>query len=535
MTQTQARPPQPQRQPEAGGRVSARMRPLIRRARPLVRRLRPLVRRIPPRLRFPVTAAGLSLFLSLIWWAAFYPGLMSYDSFTYTWESTTGHWINDHSIPYLGCVWLTLQLTGDYALLTFCQIVALALAVGYLAAGLRTFDIRRRWILAAVALYGVLPPTGDFFVFVWKDVPFALGGLLCLAAVVHLVGDALRLPRGERRLRHGRRREWWVFGLGALVICLARNNGFLTVLLLGVVLLACLPWRWRVIAPLTVLPVLFYFLLTSVVYPAVGVQKQVSNSAYSFFYADVAYGYSKNTSLYTQPQLRAMAAVARLEHWRTAGAQCWDTDILTASGFSMKAATAHDPELMSAFTTLLRKAPQYVADAQFCRSHQAWAVFPDHGIFVAPTGYAGPLKSSIISHPELATSPFRHAFTAHPLSYSLNRVATWWAALAHVPQLTWLFWSGAAWCYLAYALVVRLTRRIWRREVLAVAATTAAFQLTVLAATPAPLYRYMATPTVVGVLLLPLAFSRLRRRGSTGTLPEQPAAPEEPASPRRPA
>jgi hypothetical protein len=64
--------------------------------------------------------------------------------------------------------------------------------------------------------------------------------------------------------------------------------------------------------------------------------------------------------------------------------------------------------------------------------------------------------------------------------------------------------------------VIRLTRRIWRREVLAVAAVTAAYQLTVLAATPAPLYRYMAGPTVIGVLLLPLAFSRLRR-SSTDT------------------
>jgi hypothetical protein len=510
MTQTEA---PPNRRPGVPSGVSARVRPLVQ-------RLDPLIQRVPPRLRFPLAMAGLSLFFSLIWWAAFYPGLMSYDSFTYTWESTTGHWINDHSIPYISCVWLTLELTGTYALLTFCQIVVLALAVGYLAAGLRKFAVQRRWIAAAVVLCGVLPPTGDFFVFVWKDVPFVLGGMLCLAAVVHLVGDALREPRENRRLlgrlSRAQRREWLLFGLGALVICLARNNGFLTVLLLGIVLVACLPWHWRRIVPLTVVPVLFYFFLTSVVYPVVGVQKQVSNSAYTFFYADVAYGYSKDHSLYSSAQLDAMAAVAPLDHWKTAGAQCFDTDNLTASDFSMSEAAKNSPELMNAFGTLLRKAPQYVADAQFCRSHQAWAVFPDHGIYVAPTDYTGPLKSSIISHPVLAHSPYRHAFKSDPLSRSLNKLASWWAALANTPQLTWLLWGGAVWCYIAYAIVVRLTRRIWRREVLAVAAVTAAYQLTVLAATPAPLYRYMAGPTVIGVLLLPLAFSRLRR-GSTDT------------------
>ena len=481
--------------------------------------IRSLVRRVPPRLRFPSAIAGLSLLLSLVWWAAFYPGLMSYDSFTYTWESTTGHWINDHSIPYLCCVWLTLELTGDYALLTFCQILALALVTGWLAAGLRKFDVRRGWIVAAVVLCGVLPPTGDFFVFVWKDVPFVLGGLLCLAAVVHLVGDALREPRALRRRRRGpargRRRDWWLFGLGLLVICLARNNGFLTALLVGAVLLACLPWQWRRIVPLTVAPVLFYFLLTNAVYPAVGVQKQVNNSAYTFFYADVAYGYSRDTALFTSSQLRAMAAVAPLDHWRTAGAQCWDTDILTASGgFDMNVAATHNSELLSAFTRLLKKAPQYVADAQFCRGHPAWAIFPDHGIFVAPVHYAGPLKSSIISHPELQHSRYRSAFVAHPLSTTLNKGGSWWFDLAQTAQLQWILWGGAVWCYLSYAIVVRLTRRLWRREVLAVAAVTAGYQLTVLAATPAPLYRYMAGPTVVGVLLLPLAFSKLQRNPS---------------------
>ncbi|MEZ0065372.1 hypothetical protein ABIA32_001368 [Streptacidiphilus sp. MAP12-20] len=479
----------------------------------LTRRIRPLVERIPPRLRFPLAVAGISFLISLVWWAAFYPGLMSFDSYTYTWESTTGHWINDHSIPYITCVWLTLQITGTYALLTFCQIVAAALTIGYLAAGLDKFKIRRGWIIAAVVLCGVLPPTGDFFIFVWKDVPFVLGAMLAAAAVVHLVGDMLRRPREARRAVPGQRRDWLAFGGGMLLLCLARNNGFLTVVLIGLVLLACLPWNWRRIAPMTVVPVLFYFFLTNVLYPAVGVQPQVNNSAYTFFYADVAYGYSKNPGMFSAAEVQAMAAVAPLDHWKTAGAQCWDTDPLTiaSNNFNMAAASANQSELMSAFTTVLKKAPQYVADAHLCRAHNAWAVFPDHGIFMAPVNYTGPYHDSLISHPELKTSPYHSAFHAQPLSKSLNHLAAWWFQVSRTPQLQWILWGGAVWCYLTYAIVVRLTRRVWRREVLATAAVMAGLQLTVLAGTPAPLYRYMAGPTIIGVLLLPLAFARLRR------------------------
>jgi hypothetical protein len=469
------------------------------------------VERVPPRLRFPLAVAAVSFLISLVWWAAFYPGLMSFDSFTYTWESTTGHWINDHSIPYISCVWLSLQLTGSYALLTFGQIVAEAAVVGYLAAGLAKFRIRRRWIIGSVVLCGVLPPSGDFFIFVWKDVPFVLGAILGAAAVVHLVGDMLRLPRHARR-GVGQRRDWLLFGAGMLLLCLARNNGFLTVVLIAVVLLACLPWHWRRILPLTVVPVVFYFFLTSVVYPVVGVQAQQNNSAYSFFYADVAYGYSKNPTMFDPAQLSAMAAVSPLDHWKTAGGQCWDTDILTnTSQFSMAAAAANQSELMSAFSTVLKKAPQYVVDAQFCRSHNAWAVFPDHGIFMAPVNYTGPRNDSYVSHPALKHSPFHSAFYSHPLSKTLNHVGSWWFAASRTPQLQWILWGGAVWCYVVYAVVIRLTRRVWRREILTTAAVVAGLQLTVLAATPAPLYRYMAGPTVLGLLLLPLAFSRLPR------------------------
>jgi hypothetical protein len=255
--------------------------------------------------------------------------------------------------------------------------------------------------------------------------------------------------------------------------------------------------------------VLFYFFLTSVVYPVVGVKPQVNNSAYSFFYADVAYAYGKNPSMFSQEQLAAMSAVAPLEQWKGAG--CWDTDLLTKQNFSMTAAAANQTELMSAFTTVLAKAPQYVADAHLCRAHNAWAIFPDHGIFMAGVDYAGPFHDSLVSHPSLRTSPFYGAFHTAPLSSSLHKAGEWWFGISRTPQLQWILWGGAVWCYITYFFVIRLTRRVWRREILAVAATTAGLQLTVLAGTPAPLYRYMAGPTTLGVLLLPLAFSMLRR------------------------
>ncbi|MFD0331699.1 hypothetical protein ACFQZC_34970 [Streptacidiphilus monticola] len=165
----------------------------------LGRPLRRMRDRIPSRLRMPLGVGLLALLGYLLWWAAFYPGLMTYDSFTYTWESTTSHWIDDHSIFYISCVWLSLRLTGDYALLTLCQVLGMSAAIGYLAAGLRKFRVRTGWIVAAVVLLLVLPSSGDFVVYVWKDVPYVIGGVLGFAALTHLAAALLRGPRPRSR------------------------------------------------------------------------------------------------------------------------------------------------------------------------------------------------------------------------------------------------------------------------------------------------------------------------------------------------
>ncbi len=89
----------------------------------------------------PLGMAALAELGMLVWWLGYYPGLLAYDSIDYTWEVTTGHWVDDHSIAYDGAVWLSLQLTGDYALLTLAQTITMAFIIGYLAAGLRKFRV----------------------------------------------------------------------------------------------------------------------------------------------------------------------------------------------------------------------------------------------------------------------------------------------------------------------------------------------------------------------------------------------------------
>ena len=494
--------------------------PLTRRQglqRALSTRVRPLVERIPPRLRMPLGIAALSELLLLLWWAAFYPGLMSYDSFDYTWEVTTGHWVDDHSIAYDAAVWLSLNITGDYAVLTLLQTLVTAAILGYLAAGMRKFAIHNGWITAGVLLCLVLPPTGSFVIFVWKDVPFILGAVLGFAAIVHLTAAMLKVtPRRSRVV--GLRRDWLLLGTGMTMVCLARNNGFLAVFLIGVLLLAALPWLWKKVAAVILIPIVIFFALDSGLYPALGVTKPTNNAAYTFVYADIAYAYSKAPKTFTQQDLDVMAKVSPLKHWSTAGADCYDTDKLTTPAFHMGTASKENSALLKVFARTLKRTPQYITSASLCRAHNAWAIFPGaDSIGIAAVASSANGYGLLNSHPDLYHSTFYPDMKVRPLSDTLHTLGTFWYNSALTSQLIWLLWGGAVWCYIAYGVVLSLIRKVCRREVLALAVVTGGMQLNVLAATPAALYRYMAAPTFLGILILPFLFSQLKRKPAAGT------------------
>ena len=454
----------------------------------------------------PLGVAALAQAGYLMWWAAFYPGLFSYDSFTYSQEVTTGHWVADHSIAYDGLVWLSLVGTGDYAALTLAQTVAMAAVIGYLAAGLRALGVRTRWIVLSLPPAVLLPSTGAFVIYVWKDVAFTIGGVLAFAAIVHLVADAWQHARHDRH--SGTRLTWSLLLLGLLIICLARNNGFLAAFLIGLALTAALPRLWRRITAVTLIPILCFFALSDGLYPALGVTKPLNNAAYSFLYGDIAYAYSRSPSTFAAADTALMAQVAPLEHWSVLGADCYQIDGTVSGTFNLAEAVRLNSELMHLFTEVVERTPLDVAEATLCRAHPAWSITPG----ADPIGIAGTTVSSDLIgygtiHPDIYTDAYYPAMSIRPLFRPLNEVLHAYYQALRYSGWVWLVWGGALWSYVAYLLSCRVFFGRRRREAFALAAVTLGSQLNVIAADPAPLYRYLATPTLTGILMLPLAFA----------------------------
>ncbi|MFE2992765.1 hypothetical protein [Streptomyces sp. NPDC059262] len=485
---------------------------------------RALWTRVPPTLRLPLVVLLSCQACYLLWWMAFYPGMIDYDALAYTWQVTTDHWISNHSVLYNSLLWLSLNTTGGFAALTLFQTMAMSAVLAYACASLRTVGARGRWSAPAALACALAPPLASFTVYVGKDVPFTICALLVFAVTARLTGRRLRGTWNGRL----RRSELLLLCVGFFGISLFRNNGFPVAVIAALCLLVVLPGARRVIAALVTVTTAVTLTLMLVVYSAVGIQKPPKALVYNLHYADLSVTYAQAPELFTKDDLQLMATAAPLSDWRTTGTTCFASDPLYRKVKGRVTDQLAGP-LAQLWWRTLRKAPQKVMGARICRGHIAWAVFP------GPQDQGGRTYNSLNRvdpafykwYSEMRTSPYNRAAQPRPLSENLHHVGAFAYAAAHVPQLEWLLWRGAIWSYATYALVTRLARSRRCRPLFALAGVTFGTQLTVLVATPSPCFRYMAAPMFIGVLCLSLVPAL---RGAVGPVPPPRTPRETPAT-----
>ena len=464
-----------------------------------------------------LTAAATQAVL-LFWWVGFYPGTLSFDSVAYVWQVSTGNWTTQHSVLYNGFVWLSLRATGQLAVLTLAQTVALAAGLAYAVVGLYRLGAPGRWVGFSAVAAVCLPMVGTFAVYVSKDVPFALTQVWLLGTVARIVADRPRhasppRPRHDRLSVH--RGLWFALLAEFVLLGLFRQNGFAVIAVAGVVLALVLAGlRLRVLLCAGA-AIAVGGLANLVVYPGLGVRPAGSELVLGPAYSDIAVAYARRPADFTPSELALLTAVAPLSYWRTT-ANCYNSDATvtyTNPDFSIDAARAHSGELARLWVRLVKRMPDEIASARLCRGAIAWNPFP------------GPTRGRTVKIPiagvtsyfdfpvsRLDASPYKGAIRLAPLSPAAHTVGVWLRKLSDTRQFEWLAWRGATWSYLAYASLILYARRRRDLAVLGLGAVILANQLTVALNNPGQLVRYMAGPLILGILLLPLAFAQPRPR-----------------------
>ncbi|MEU6996861.1 hypothetical protein [Nonomuraea sp. NPDC046570] len=442
----------------------------------------------------------------LLWWAAYYPGLFSRDSVLYLSHTIVGPWVSDHSVLYDAMLWVSVKTTGDLSAVTFLQTTAMAAAITWLCESLKALGAPRRWTTAITLLLPFLPPLGAFTVTFWKDVPFTIC-VIALTAVCARVA-ARRGPRNGDLL-----------ALGALFLGLGlfRANGFLVVAIAVAVLLVVFRTRRVRLALAGLIAVGVPLALTSVVLPQAGIKPPSRTFVYHTAYGDVAVLYARRPDLFTPADLTLMASIAPLERWRKGGT-CYTINTLIWRGdFNWPVSDARAGEIMELWQRLLREEPALVVEARLCRGSIAWHPLPN------PEGRAGgtyhfSLRRHAAAYVGLEVVnqfPELGAYALRPLSQPLYHAADAWREVTYgkgSEAVDWLLYRGAFWCYLTYlaAALAAWSRR--NRYALGIATVVAGQQLAVMANISAQDFRYMASPIFIGMMLVPLLVSSLRRK-----------------------
>ncbi len=471
--------------------------------------------RVPRTWRAPIATYLGCQAIFLLWWAAFYPGLMSYDTVIYVLHVTTGPWINNLSVLYDSMVWLSLHTTGSLAPLTLLQTIAMSAAFGYTVFAFRRLGVPGRWTAIAAIIVAALPPTGAFIIFIWKDVPFTICAFLVVPTLAHLV--SLRSSPG--RLRRRRTNQLIAaLGLEFLGMMLFRANGFIIVVLAAAALVCLLPGLRARLAAVSMAAILLSFFLNYVVYPAAGIKNASASLTLGPAYSDIAVAYAERPSSFTPADKSLMAQVAPLADWaRTAN--CYDSDWTTnIHGFN-KRSPGVSGQLFSLWLRVLERSPDLILGARICRGSIAWSIFPGPGRLAGATlepDDTVPANLFLLAD-RVQGNPYRSALRAEPLSKDLNVAGNFLWNVSRTPQLQWLLWRGPFWCYLSYLILFAVARARRNWALLGLGAIIAAQQLGVLVDIPAQLYRYMISPVFIGIMLIPLFFARKRPVPAAGS------------------
>ena len=483
---------------------------------------------VPERLRFPLAMFAVLELPLLIWWLAFYPGLGNYDSVQYSWEVLTAHWSTDHSLLYDAFVWLSFQISGGLALLTFVQTLAIAGVLAFAATSLVRLGVRRRWAAAAAVACTLVPSLGSFSIYVWKDVAFAAAEVWARAWTMQLLQTRRDVGEGWSRTPQARRQFIWLF-VALLAVALFRNNGFLVVVVDGAILAALMAGGRRLAAAAAAAAVAVFMALTYGLFPNVGVKPAPSDLVLGPAYDDIAVVYHSYPESFTASQLRLMKQVSTKKIWDGGGQYCWNADRLTLTyHWRPERAAAHSGALFRLWLSKLKHYPLKVLSARWCRGSIAWSpvppwdkrgasIFPNLDV---PANMFGWWPTKLAQHPEI-----HHAFQADPPIPSLRSAAKSYVSTSMGVGGEWILWRGATWCYLAYIAVGVLA---WRRRSwiwVTVAGVALANQLTVLVDNPAQLIRYMEGCIYLGILALPLL--TLSRRQAREPVTSGPAPADE--------
>lgn len=384
------------------------------------------------------TAVGsLTIIPLLVWWAGWYPAIMSSDSVDQWAQVLAFEFYNSHPITHTASMWVVSLVWQSPAAIALVQVVLVAGILALVARRLVQIGIRTWLATGAVWVIALLPMTAAMSISIWKDVPFTIVTVWVFTELLLMAKD---------------RSQYWSSWPGPIRLGIAlglmwalRSNGKLTVIVFILAIVLAFRSEWQRLLVMGIGVVCFGIVLPAFLVNVLPVINNPIEPA-QVFMPDVASVFFHDRDALSSDDLALVASVAP-EHVWEGQYQCGDSGPLIFHPEYDNSVIRSDPASYRALILhTIAGAPFNVAGHRWCASEYLLSPYNRTDTFV--------------HRPPFDIWSNDLGLERAPLSDRAYSVTLWAYQVVEKPNLEWLTWRPAV--YVIAGLITYAA--VWRRR-----------------------------------------------------------------------
>lgn len=202
---------------------------------------------------------------------AFFPGILSFDSF-YQWQQLSeGQFTNWHPAYHTIIMWLLTRFWYSPAVVAFVQIIIFSIVVAYCLGEFRSMGVPKTLLIGIALLGSVNLINGVMVITLWKDILYSISVLLLTVIILKVINsNSIWLNKNVNIC---------IISITAANIILLRHNGFPVVVISYLALLLIYRDNWKRILLSGVYVIVYVLMIKGPVYIAFDVERNYSQKA----------------------------------------------------------------------------------------------------------------------------------------------------------------------------------------------------------------------------------------------------------------
>jgi len=392
------------------------------------------------------------LFVGIVYWLAFFPGVMSYDSVSQWDQLSTFKITNLHPAFHTIYEWLLTRIWYSPAMISLFQVIFASLVIGYGLLSIQKISRLPGYLLIALGLLiSVNPLVGVMDVTLWKDILYSFAILLLTIYLFNIIRSD-----GEWILHPS---HYILLGFTLAIIWLVRFNGFpvVVVSLIAIAIMYKKCFKHFVYSSLIAAAIILFIL--GPLYTRFKVDRAVkSNYGITLIHPVVAYVNSKTDLIVlTDYEKQYLNQIYPLNsNWPYS---CYDATVFFYEGTNLYPVINHPFTMAKIFTRLAMHDPKIMLKHYLCLSSFVWQPNQPQNVY---------LETILFDNYNLDQKPSWQKYTNDVSQKSILPQVRGW--IERIAKAEWnrdifkLMWRPAIYIYLFLASLAFFVYRTGRRK-----------------------------------------------------------------------